>query len=147
MKRSLAIFNFLEEISSLSYSIVFLYFFALITEEGFLISPRCSLKLCIQMGISFLFPLPLPFSYWKANFRLQELGNTFACHFSIQVPWLYLLLNSWLDKNWAQNIINVLMYPMCHEKNNHKIKSNIFFVKQLRSRSQICKTAQLLYIG
>ena len=31
--------NFLEEISSLSHSIVFLYFFALITEEGFLISP------------------------------------------------------------------------------------------------------------
>ena len=30
--------NFLEEISSLSHSILFLYFFALITEEGFLIS-------------------------------------------------------------------------------------------------------------
>ena len=30
--------HFLEEISSLSHSIVFLYFFALITEEGFLIS-------------------------------------------------------------------------------------------------------------
>ena len=29
--------NFLEEISSLSHSIVFLYFFVLITEEGFLI--------------------------------------------------------------------------------------------------------------
>ena len=34
MKYSLGIPNFLEEISSLSYSIVFLYFFALITEEG-----------------------------------------------------------------------------------------------------------------
>ena len=44
-----------EEISSLSYPIVFLYFFALITEEGFLISPCYSLELCIQMGISFLF--------------------------------------------------------------------------------------------
>ena len=32
----------------------FLYFFALITEEGFLISPYYSLELCIQMGISFL---------------------------------------------------------------------------------------------
>ena len=31
--------NFLEEISSLSHSIVFLYFFAMIAEEGFLISP------------------------------------------------------------------------------------------------------------
>ena len=35
---SLGISNFLEEISSLSHSTVFLYFFALITEEGFLIS-------------------------------------------------------------------------------------------------------------
>ena len=37
MTCSLGISNFLEEISSLSLSIVFLYFFALIAEEGFLI--------------------------------------------------------------------------------------------------------------
>ena len=40
MKCSLGISNFLEEISSLSQSIVFLYFFALNTEGGFLI-PSC----------------------------------------------------------------------------------------------------------
>ena len=51
MKCSRGIPNFLEEISSLSHSIVFLYFFALITEEGFLISPCYSLELCIQMDI------------------------------------------------------------------------------------------------
>ena len=51
--------DFLEEISSLSHSIVFLYFFALITEEGFLILLCYSLDLCIQMGISFFSPLPL----------------------------------------------------------------------------------------
>ena len=33
-----------------AHSIIFLYFFALITEEGFLISPCYSLELCIQMG-------------------------------------------------------------------------------------------------
>ena len=55
MKCSLGMSNFLEEISSLSHSIVFLYFFAVITEEGFLISPCYSLEFCIQMGISFLF--------------------------------------------------------------------------------------------
>ena len=54
-KCSFGISNFLEEISSLSPSIVFLYFFALITEEGFLISPCNYLKLCVQMDISFLF--------------------------------------------------------------------------------------------
>ena len=43
----------------LSHSTVFLNFFALITEEGFLISPCYSLEHCIQMGISFLFSLPL----------------------------------------------------------------------------------------
>ena len=62
MKCSLGISNFLEEISSLSHSIVFLYIFALITEESFLISPCYSLELCIQMHISFLFLLLLFFS-------------------------------------------------------------------------------------
>ena len=38
MKCSLGISNFLEEISSLSHSVLFLYFFALIAKEGFLIS-------------------------------------------------------------------------------------------------------------
>ena len=62
MKCSLSISNFLEEISSLSHSIVFLYFSALITEEGFLISPCYSLELCIWMGIFFLFSFAFSFS-------------------------------------------------------------------------------------
>ena len=62
MKSSLGISDFLEETSSLSLSIVFLYFFALITEKGFLISPCYSLELCIQMGISFLFSFAFHFS-------------------------------------------------------------------------------------
>ena len=62
MKCSLDTSNFLEEISSLSHSIVFLYFFTLITEEGFLISLCYSLELCIQMGISFLFSFAFCFS-------------------------------------------------------------------------------------
>ena len=49
MKCSLGISNFLEEISSLSHSVVFLYFFASIAEEGFLIFSCYSLELCIQM--------------------------------------------------------------------------------------------------
>ena len=53
---------FLEEISRLSHSIVFLYFFALITAEGFLISPCYLLEPCIQMGISFLFSFAFRFS-------------------------------------------------------------------------------------
>ena len=58
MKYSLSISNFLKEISSLSHSIVLLYFFVLFTEEGFLISPCYSLELYIQLVYLFLYPLP-----------------------------------------------------------------------------------------
>ena len=63
MKCFLGISDFLKEISSLSHSIVFLYFFTWITEEGFLISPCCSLELCIQMGLFFLFSVSFHFSF------------------------------------------------------------------------------------
>ena len=62
MKCSLSISNFLEEISCLFHSIVFLYFFALITEEGFLISSCHSFELCFQMLVSFLFSFAFHFS-------------------------------------------------------------------------------------
>ena len=62
MKCSLGISNFLEEISSLFHSVVFLYFFALIAEEGFLNSSCSSLELCIQMLISFLVSFAFCFS-------------------------------------------------------------------------------------
>ena len=54
--------NFLDKISSLSHSVLFLYFFALIAEEGFLISSCYSLELCIQMLTSFLFSFAFCFS-------------------------------------------------------------------------------------
>ena len=43
MKFSLSISNFLEDIPSLSHSVLFLYFFALIAEEGFFKSRLASL--------------------------------------------------------------------------------------------------------
>ena len=70
MKCSLGISNFLEEISSLSHSIVFLNFLALITEEGFLISPCYSLELCIQQSISFLVCFVFCFSSFHSYFAL-----------------------------------------------------------------------------
>ena len=77
MKCSLGISNFLEEISSLSYSIVFLYFFVLITEKGFLISPCYSLELCIQMGISFLFSFP----------KMSVFTLAISCLTTSNLPW------------------------------------------------------------
>ena len=61
MKCSLGISNFLEEISSLSRSVVFLYLFAWIAEEGFVISSCPSLELCIQCCL-YLFFFPLLFA-------------------------------------------------------------------------------------
>ena len=77
MKYSLCISNFLEQISSLFHSIVFLYFFALITEEAFLISPYYSLELCIQMDISFLFSFAFGFSSFHSYFK-TSLDSHFA---------------------------------------------------------------------
>ena len=67
MKYSLGISNFLEEISRLSHSVVSLYFFPLIAEEGFLISSCYSLELYIQMLISFLFSSLLFTAICKAS--------------------------------------------------------------------------------
>ena len=75
MKCSLGISNFLEAISSLSHSLVFLYFFALIIEEGFLISPCYSLELCIQMDLSFLFSFAFPFSSIQFELVVQRLKH------------------------------------------------------------------------
>ena len=64
--------------SSLVFLIVlFSYFFALITEELFLVSPCYSLELCIQMGISFLFSFAFHFSSFTAICKTSS-DNHFA---------------------------------------------------------------------
>ena len=79
MKCSFGISDFLEEISSLSYSVVFLYFFALIAEEGFLISSCYSLDLCIQMFISFLFSFAFRFSSFSVALSYSNLCDPTDC--------------------------------------------------------------------
>ena len=71
MKCSLGISDFLKEISSLSHSVVFLYFFALITEKGFFIYP-CYLWIstfrCLYLSFSpLLFTSPLFTAICKAS--------------------------------------------------------------------------------
>ena len=80
MKCSLGISNFLE-ISSLSYSIFSLYFFVLITEEGFLISSCYSLELCIQMLISFLFFFAFHVSSFHNYFKVSSDNHFAFLHF------------------------------------------------------------------
>ena len=77
MKYSLGISDFLEEISRLSHSNVFLYFFALFTSEGFLISPCYSFELYIQMDISFLFSFAFTFLHFSTICKASS-DNYFA---------------------------------------------------------------------
>ena len=95
MKYSLGISTFLEEISSLSHPIVFLSFFALITEEGFLISSCYSLELCIQMYLSFS-PLPV------ASFLFSAICKAFP-----DKPFAFLFLGDGFDPCLLYNVTNL----------------------------------------
>ena len=81
MKCSLCSSYFLEEISSLSHSVVFLYFFALITKEDFHNSPCYSLQCCIQMGISFLVSFVLAFLLFSAIYKASSDNHFAFLHF------------------------------------------------------------------
>ena len=65
----------------MSIELVFLYFFALITEEPFLISPCYSLELCIQMGISFLFSFPFASFLFSAICKTSSDSHFAFLHF------------------------------------------------------------------
>ena len=77
MKCSFGFSNFLEEISSLSHSIVFLFLFVLITEECFLISLCYSLELCVPISVSFLYILPFASFLFSAICKTSS-DNHFA---------------------------------------------------------------------
>ena len=72
MKCSLGISNILEEIPNLSI-LFFSSLFALITEEGFLISPCYSLEIYIQMGYLSFSPLPLAFLLFTAIYKAPSI--------------------------------------------------------------------------
>ena len=98
------------EISSLSHSVVFLYFFALITEEGFLISPYYSLELCLQLGISFLFSFAFSLCInVQINSKLWSMPFTLASY----LTWLWIYNSS---KQAAHSISPTLTYPIRAEQ-------------------------------
>ena len=96
---SLGISYFLEAISSLSHSIVFLYFFVLFTEKGLLISSCYSLEFCIQMGISSL--LSFVFSFSSFLTYLSGLLRQPFCLFA------FLFLGDGLDHCLLYNVTNL----------------------------------------
>ena len=81
------------------HSIVFLYFFALITEKGFLISPCYSLEICVQMGIPFLFSFAFHFSSF-----LSYLEGLFQQPFCFVA---FLFLGDGLDHCLLYNVTNL----------------------------------------
>ena len=83
MKCPLVSLIFLKR-SLVSHSIVFLYFFPLITYEGFHISPCSSLEFYIQIGISFLFFFAFHFSFSQPFVRPPQ---TTILPFCISFPW------------------------------------------------------------
>ena len=87
MKCSLCISNFLEEISSLSHSIVFLYFFALMTEEGFLILLFFETLHSNRYIFPFLLCFWLPFCSQLFVRPLQTIILLFCISFSWRWSW------------------------------------------------------------
>ena len=102
MKCSLGITNFLEEIASLSHSIVFLYFFALITGEGFLIS------LC--------FSLVSAFSWLYLSYSPLSLACLFSpiCKASSDNLFAVLFLRDCLDHCLLYNVTNLCPWFFRH---------------------------------
>ena len=94
---SLVSLIFLRRSLVFPHSVVFLYFFALITEEGFLTSPCCSLELCIQMSISFLFSFAFRVS---AQLFVRPPQTTI-------LPFLHFFLGDDLDPCFLYNVRNL----------------------------------------
>ena len=81
--------NFLDAISSLSHSIVFFYFFWLFPEEGFLISLCCSLDLCIQKGIYFIFSFAFASLLFSAICKASWVNHFAFLHFFLLITASY----------------------------------------------------------
>ena len=126
MKCFLGITNFLKEISGLSHSIVFLYFFALITEESFLVSPLYSSNSafkCIYLSFS---PSPCLLSSYCVTdadrIRLESRLPSLNCYCKMPTVWwvphLYVkvvLLIAFIFVEWLTvfNNWDLLFYVLC----------------------------------
>ena len=103
MKCSLGISDFFEEISSLSHSTVFLYFFDLFTYEGLLRSPCCSLEHCIQLGCLSLLLLFLS----QLFVRLPQTTTLSSCiAFSWGCFWS-------LPPVWCHEPLSIILQTLC----------------------------------
>ena len=131
MKCSLDISNFLEEISSLSYSLVFLYVFALITEEHFLISPWYSLELYIEMGISFLSSFVFGFSFFTAICKASP-DNHFAFLHFFSMEMVLIPVSCMMSRTSVHSLSGTLSIYLCIFFVNTKSEQSLMFPIWLR---------------
>ena len=100
MKCCLGIYNFLEEVSSLSHSIVFLYLFSFFTYEGFLISPLLFSGTLHSVGC--IFPLFFVFFFSQIFVRPAQTTTLLSwisfSHVLDLIPWIYLSLPLYYPK-------------------------------------------------
>ena len=118
MKCSFGITDFLEEIPSLSHSVVFLYFFALIAEEGFLISSCYSVnsKKFLEAGVLFLHILWIlslslrrkHMSTLQSHSDLSWLSPTLLLSGTLYMMSINLLITKVTFGSW---ILTVIIYP------------------------------------
>ena len=136
MKYSPGISNFLDEISSLFHSIVFLYFLSLFTEEGFLISPCYSLELWFKWVYLFFSPLLFTSLLFSAICKASSDNHFAFFHFCFSgvvftpppvqcyeplsrllqvpclsdlIPWIYLSLPLYNQGVWFRSYLNGLV--------------------------------------
>ena len=123
----------MQSTSSLSHSVVFLYFFALIAEKGLLVSPCYSLELCIRMLISFL----LSFDFLvEILVFLILLFSSFSLHCSLRkssYSLLAILWNSafgWVYLSFSSlPLASVLFSAICKAtSDNHFVLLHFFFL-------------------
>ena len=109
MKCSLGISQFLEEISSLSHSVVFLYFFALLAKEGFLIFPYYSWNSAFKWEC-------LSFSFLFFSQLFVRPPQTATLLFFISFPWGW----SWsLSPVQCQEPPSIVHQALCLVLNSH----------------------------
>ena len=99
MKHSSDISSFLEEISHLFHSILFLYLHSIVyNEEGLLMAPSYSLELCIYLSLS---PLPL-----------VSLLSSAMCKVSSDIHFAF--LNIYFSLGWFRSIISQSVQSLSH---------------------------------
>ena len=110
MKCSLGISNFLEEVSSLSHSIVFLYLFALITEEGFFNLSLLFFGTLHSNG--YIFPFLLCFSLLFFSQLFVRPPQTAILLFCISFAWEWSWSLSHVQCNEPPSIVHQALYQI-----------------------------------